>query len=82
MILLAIIGMVVVGQTVAQALAGITLSTGEYIGKVGSFVIMGLIAIWLLILFFRNTSDSAPLQARAAPAEQPAQSLSSRGSAR
>jgi hypothetical protein len=59
LILLAIIGMVVVGQTVAQTLAGISLSAGEYAGKVGTFVIMSLIAIWLMVRFFRDMSDSA-----------------------
>ena len=63
LILLAIIGMVVVGQTVAQTLAGITLSAGEYVGKVGTFVVMSLISMWLLVVLFRAMSDSAPSQA-------------------
>jgi hypothetical protein len=58
LVLLAIIGVVVAAQTLAQTLAGITLSTGEYFGKVGTFVIMSLIAIWLMVRFFRNISDS------------------------
>jgi hypothetical protein len=59
LILLAIIGMVVVGQTVAQTLAGITLSTGEYVGKVGTFVVMSLISMWLLVVFFRGMAETA-----------------------
>jgi hypothetical protein len=59
LVLLAIIGMVVVAQTVAQTLAGITLSTGEYVGKVGTFVIMSLIAIWLAVRLLRGLSDAA-----------------------
>jgi hypothetical protein len=81
LILLAIIGMVVVGQTVAQTLAGITLSTGEYVGKVGTFVVMSLLSMWLLVVFFRAMSDSTPSQAQGL-ADQPAQALPAGGRAR
>jgi hypothetical protein len=57
LILNAIIGVIVVAQTVAQALAGITLSIGQYIGFVGSFVVMSLFALWFTIQFFRNITD-------------------------
>jgi hypothetical protein len=57
LILNAIIGVIVIAQTVAQALAGITLSTGQYIGFVGSFVILSLIALWFITQFFRNITN-------------------------
>jgi hypothetical protein len=82
LMLLAIIGTVVVGQTAAQTLAGITLSTGEYVGKVGTFVVMSLVSIWLLVVFFRNMSDAAPSQVPDAPAGQPAPALPASGRTR
>lgn len=57
LILNATIGVIVVSQTVAQALAGITLSIGQYIGFVGSFVVISLIALWFTIRFFRNITN-------------------------
>jgi hypothetical protein len=57
LILNAIIGVVVVGQTVSQSLAGITLGVGQFIGYAGTFVIMCAVAIVLLVLFFRNISE-------------------------
>jgi hypothetical protein len=65
-IMLAQIGAMVTGQTVMQLGAGIQLTPGELIGKTSSFVVMGGIAIWLIILFFRSFSDSTPLQTRKA----------------
>jgi len=57
LILNASIGVIVIAQTISQALAGITLSIGQYIGFVGSFVILSLIAVWLSIRFFRSIKD-------------------------
>jgi hypothetical protein len=57
LILNAIIGVIVIAQTVAQALAGITLSIGQYIGFVGSFVILSFIALWFIIQYFRNITN-------------------------
>ena len=87
LILLAIIGMVVVAQTVAQTLAGITLSIGEYVGKVGTFVVMSLIAIWLTALLFRGISNTALVQAPemehpGSTDEQTAQTIPASGHAR
>jgi hypothetical protein len=63
LIMLAIIGVVVTTQTLFQMQAGITLSPGELIGKAGSFALLSLFAIGLLIRFFRGLGqeDNAPL---------------------
>jgi hypothetical protein len=56
-ILNAFIGVVVISQTVFQYLSNIFLSTGQYIGFVGTFVLMGGIAIRLVFLMLRNISE-------------------------
>ena len=52
------IGMVVISQTISQAMVGIIFPIGVYIGMVGSWVVMGVFAVVLTILFFRNLSNS------------------------
>ncbi len=49
-------GVVVLGQTASQALAGIVLPVGVYIGMVGSWVVMGAFSIGLTRAFFRRLS--------------------------
>jgi len=58
-ILLALIGVMVIGQTVMQMNIGVQFSTGQLIGIVGTWIIMGGIAVWLTVIFLRNLSDSA-----------------------
>jgi hypothetical protein len=55
--LLAMIGLVVISQSVFQAAAGIFLSIGQYIGFAGIFTIMGIIAVRILYLMQKNISD-------------------------
>jgi len=57
-ILLALVGAMVIGQTVMQLNLGLQFSTGQLIGKIGTWIIMGGIAVWLTIAFLRNLSDS------------------------
>lgn len=59
LILCVLIGVVVIGQTVSQALAGIVFPIGVYIGMIGSWVVMGGFGIWLALTFFRNVSEPA-----------------------
>ena len=56
---LALIGLVVVAQTIVQLQVGITFSTGVLIGMIGSWVILGLIALWLTITILRHISPAA-----------------------
>lgn len=57
LILCTLIGVVVIGQTISQTLAGFVFPIGVYIGMIGSWVVMGAFAIGLTVRFFRNVSD-------------------------
>lgn len=61
-IMLTMIGAMVIGQTIMQLNLGLQFSTGQLIGKVGSWIVMGGIAIWLTIAFLGNLSDSMTSQ--------------------
>jgi hypothetical protein len=50
----AIIGVVVVGQTVAMRLAGLTLTLAQLAAYVGSFVLLSSVATWLALRLFRG----------------------------
>lgn len=54
LILCTLIGIVVIAQTVSQALVGIIFPIGVYIGMIGSWVVMGAFAVGLTVSFFRN----------------------------
>ncbi|HET9914779.1 MAG TPA: hypothetical protein VFQ13_23005 [Anaerolineales bacterium] len=54
------IGLVVVSQSIMQALGGIILTPAEYAAYVAPFVTLSLIATWLAILLFRNISNTNP----------------------
>jgi hypothetical protein len=56
------IGVVVLAQTLSQALMGIVFPIGVYIGMVGSWVVMGALAVGLTISFFRSISGTVLLQ--------------------
>ncbi len=56
--LLSIIGLVVISQSVFQAMAGIYLSIGQYIGFSGTFAILGFIGIRVLYLMQKNITES------------------------
>jgi hypothetical protein len=57
LILCTLIGVVVIGQTISQTLAGFVFPIGVYIGMIGSWVVMGAFAVGLTIKFFRNVSE-------------------------
>jgi hypothetical protein len=46
-------------STVFQQSAGVPFTTGEMIGPVAGFVILGLVAIWLLVTFLRSVAAFA-----------------------
>ncbi len=54
LILCALIGVVVIGQTVSQALEGIVFPIGVYISMIGSWIVMGAFALSLTAAYFRN----------------------------
>lgn len=53
LILCTLIGVVVIGQTVSQALAGLVFPIGVYIGMIGSWLVMGAFAVGLTLAYFR-----------------------------
>lgn len=56
-IMLALIGAMVIGQTAMQLKIGVEPSPGQMVGMVGTWVIMGGIAVWLSFAFLRNLSN-------------------------
>lgn len=56
--LLALVGAMVMGQTVMQLNLGLQFSAGQQIGKVGTWIVLGGIAVWLTAAFLRNLSES------------------------
>jgi hypothetical protein len=58
-ILNAFVGLVVISQTIFQYLANIVLTTGQYIGFVGIFAIMGAVAFRMIYLMLHNISQEA-----------------------
>jgi hypothetical protein len=50
----AVIGAVVIGQTIFQVIAGIILPPGQMIGFVGSFVVTGAFATWFTVRLQRS----------------------------
>jgi len=60
--MLGLIGVMVIGQTVMQLNLGLQFTTGQLIGKIGTWIIIGAIAIWLTIAFLGNLSDSVTSQ--------------------
>lgn len=55
-----LIGLVVIGQTIAQYLLGIRLSPAQFTIFVASFVTMSIIAAWLANNFLRSIDEVAP----------------------
>jgi hypothetical protein len=69
LVMLGIVGLMVTTQTVFQLLAGISLTTGEFVGKSGTFMLLALIAIWLMARFFSCVTEpgsARPVAAMAA----------------
>ena len=53
-----LVGVVVIAQTISQALAGLIFSPGIYIGMIGTWVVMGACAIGFTLAYFRNLSET------------------------
>lgn len=50
----------IIASTASQLAAGVTLTTGEIVGPVAGFVILGVIAVWLLVVILREIAETAP----------------------
>ena len=57
-ILLTLIGTMVIGATVMQLRLGVEFSPGQMVGMIGTWILMGGIAVWLSTVFLRNLSNS------------------------
>jgi hypothetical protein len=55
-------GLNVIAATISQGMTRIIFSPGVYIGMVGSWVVMGSFAIWLLAAFSRNLTEASSPQ--------------------
>ena len=66
--LLALMGFIVGAQTVFQIQAGIIFSTGQFIGMIGSWLVMGSVAIGFVVNMLRNLSSEPYLSGNAVPA--------------
>jgi hypothetical protein len=65
--MLALVGAMVVAQTVMQLNVGIQFSTGELIGKVGSWILLGGIAAWLGLIFLHSLQGATERQSDSVP---------------
>ncbi|MBN1218316.1 MAG: hypothetical protein JXM69_05270 [Anaerolineae bacterium] len=50
----------IVAQSISQTLVGVSFTTGEIIGPIAGFAVLGLFALWILVAILRNVSN-APL---------------------
>jgi hypothetical protein len=66
-IMLALVGVMVIAQTVMQLNAGIQFSPGELVGKVGSWILLGGVAAWLGLVFLRSLPGAAERQSDSIP---------------
>ena len=57
-------GLNVLAATASQTLAGIIFQPGVYVGMVGSWVVMGAFAVWLVVAFFRKLKEPPMPQER------------------
>jgi hypothetical protein len=53
-------GVVVIASTLSQTLAGLKFPPGVYIGMIGSWVVLGVWAMWLGAAFFRSVREPGP----------------------
>jgi hypothetical protein len=55
-VMLALVGVMVIGQTIMQLRVGVEFTPGVLIGMVGSWVVMGAAAVWLVAIVFRSVA--------------------------
>ena len=67
-VMLALIGAMVIGQTVMQLGVGVQFTPGVLIGMVGSWVVMGTAAVWLAAAALRSVSPEKGRPAKESPA--------------
>lgn len=64
LVLEAILAPMIVAQTVSQLMAGIDFTAAEMVGPIAGFVVLALVAVWMILTILRNVS---PAQVRTIP---------------
>ena len=62
LILEVILTPLIVAQTISQLLVGITFTPAEIIGPIMGFAVLGLFALWVMIILLRKTSEPSAAQ--------------------
>lgn len=70
-----VVGASVPAATVSQLVAGYEFTAGQFIAFVGSFVVLGVIAGWLVVLFLHNVVDTTEANTNQSQPRQPIQGL-------
>lgn len=52
----------IAAQTVSQLLAGLVFTPAQIIGPMVGFATLGLLALWVMVILLRNTTDTEPPQ--------------------
>lgn len=59
--IIVILAPAIAASTVSQLSAGVSFSTGEIVGPIAGFTILGVLAIWFLIGLLRNLHEGGSL---------------------
>lgn len=63
LVLIVLLAPMIALNTLKQAAAGVVFTTGEMVGPVAGFAILGLIAAWILVVILRSVSTATRLRA-------------------
>jgi len=55
------VGIIVAGRTIMQILEGIVLSPGEFAAFVVPFMLLSLVAVWLIVTLLRHIKATVPI---------------------
>jgi hypothetical protein len=53
----------IAAQTISQLWAGVSFTPGQVIGPIAGFMVLALVAGWVLVILLRHLSNSTPAQA-------------------
>ncbi|MCX6045136.1 MAG: hypothetical protein NT075_08480 [Chloroflexi bacterium] len=67
LVLIVMLAPMIVLSTTNQLAAGLSFTPGEIVGPIAGFLVLGLMAIWLLVLLLRNLAPAAPQNRVAQP---------------
>lgn len=52
----------IIAQTISQLMAGVTFTPAEIIGPIAGFAILGLFALWVMVILLHKITDTIPNQ--------------------